>query len=259
MSASNLAWHRPGTGAGQAAAIPCMDMKKFLIFVVVRRIKLAFLKVFRDFFVRKGIASRPGDILLCFVGRLAMANPNYVGMGVRSSNGGMGVFIHERVPAGTRILEFTGKRLSRVLVDRAVTFNKPDYYLQVGENEFMGPSGLMDDYVNHSCHPNSGLEFERGRIFMKSLRDISFGTELTIDYATTQSAFPLRFSCKCGHRNCRGIIGNYNELPPHRQAYYRSRNVIAPYLLTEAEDEQDLDVYSIPKHQYSTTSIDTRH
>ena len=160
-----------------------------------------------------------------------MPGPYYVRLGVRSSQGGKGVFIHNRVPANTRIMEFTGKRFNRSMLDRAVRLNKPDYYLQVGENEFMVDSGGMDDYVNHSCNPNCGLEFDGGRIFLKSLRHISFGTELTFDYATTQENFPLRFTCGCGEQDCRGDIGNFDELPDWKKQYYLSWNVVAPYLV----------------------------
>ena len=160
-----------------------------------------------------------------------MSRAKFVGLGVRTSKGGKGVFIHDRVAAGTPILEFTGKRFGPEVIDKVVMFNKRDYYLQVDRELFMGPSGYMDDYVNHSCNPNCGLEFDNGRIIMKSLRNISFGTELTIDYATTQSGFPLRFFCRCGDRLCRGDIGNFDEIPHSRQLYYVDRNVVAPYLL----------------------------
>lgn len=164
-----------------------------------------------------------------------MPSPYYVGLGVRSCRGGMGVYIHEWVPANTLILEFTGKRVNRDTINRAFTMNKPDRFLQVEENTFMGHSGRMDDYINHSCDPNCGLEFRDGHVYLKSIRNISFGSELTFDYSTSQSGFPFRFLCHCGSRNCRHVIGDFTELPDSRKAYYLSKGVVAPYLVKNVD------------------------
>lgn len=162
-----------------------------------------------------------------------MSNPYFAKLGLRSSQGGLGVFVHEWVPQGTRILEFTGKRLGRGAVERALARNYPDGFLQVNENEFIGTSGRMDDYVNHSCNPNCGLEFNEGHIYLKAIKDISFGNEIAFDYATSQSDFPFRFICHCGDHGCRHEISDFSQLPDSRKSFYISKGVVAPYLLLE--------------------------
>ena len=158
--------------------------------------------------------------------------PYYVTLGIMPCRGGLGVFIQQWIPANTRILEFTGKIIDRDMINHIVTKGCSDSFLQVGENEFIGASGRLDDYVNHSCDPNCGLDFEDGRVYLKSIRIISRGSEITYDYATSQSLFPLRFSCKCESPDCRGDIGDFNELPVKRKKFYLSKSVVAPFLHT---------------------------
>ena len=53
---------------------------------------------------------------------------------------------------------------------------------QVDEDLYMGPSGEADDYVNHSCDPNSAFLHRNGDHFLVALKPIAAGTELTFDY-----------------------------------------------------------------------------
>lgn len=157
--------------------------------------------------------------------------PGLINLVTRSCNGGKGAFTRRNVPANTRILEFTGARVIREAVNRALADGGRDSFLQIDEDAFIGSSGSMDDYVNHSCDPNCGLEFTGERVYLKSIKPIRRGEELTFDYATSQKSFPFRFHCRCGSPECRGEIGDYNELPEQRKYLYLSMGVIAPYLI----------------------------
>lgn len=156
--------------------------------------------------------------------------PYFVTLGVMPCRGGMGVFIQQWIPANTRVLEFTGKRIDRAMINRIVSKGGSDSFLQVGQDEFIGASGRLDDYVNHSCDPNCGLDFEGDRIFLKSIKVIPRGSEITYDYATSQYTFPLRFNCQCENQECRGDIGDFDELSGKRKKYYLSKGVVAPFL-----------------------------
>ena len=116
--------------------------------------------------------------------------PYFVTLGIMPCRGGMGVFIQQWIPANTRILEFTGKRVDREMINLFASKGSSDSFLQVDENEFIGASGRLDDYVNHSCDPNCGLEFDGDRIYLKSIKVIDRGSEITYDYATSQYVFP---------------------------------------------------------------------
>lgn len=60
-------------------------------------------------------------------------------------------------------------------------------------------------YINHSCEPNCGL---RGDITGVAMRDIQASEEITFDYAMldNESDPNYNFKCKCGSKDCRGII-----------------------------------------------------
>lgn len=74
-----------------------------------------------------------------------------------------------------------------------------------------------DDFINHSCSPNCGLN---GQIAVVSMRDIKKGEELTIDYAMIDSGPWISFACRCGLEVCRKkISGNDWESPMLQKKY----------------------------------------
>jgi hypothetical protein len=145
-------------------------------------------------------------------------------------HGGLGVFADGQIYPDTIVLEFTGERVPREAVLQAARAGAADGFLQVGDNEFIGLSGRMDDYVNHSCEPNCGIDFRGDQVFLKAVRSIARGQELTFDYASTQSDFPFRFHCLCASPSCRGQIGNFEELSRSTRQYYESLGIVPRYL-----------------------------
>ncbi len=133
---------------------------------------------------------------------------------------GRGVFATARLRPGELILTFTGPRLHRSEIH-------PDlYHLQVSEEWYLGPSGGLDDHVNHSCTPNSG--FARG-LDLVALRDIQPGEEITWDYSTAIDEDDFSgFPCACGTTACRGIVASFRNLAPAVQA--RLVPGLLPYL-----------------------------
>lgn len=149
---------------------------------------------------------------------------------VRASHGGHGVFAMEAVTAGKRILEFVGPRVGRGEVERAAASGVGDGYLQIGADEFYALSGGPDDFVNHSCAPNTYIHSEAGLFYLVASVDIAAGDELYFDYGVTQIAFPFRFNCLCGAPACRGPIGNYDEIPAALINEYRAKGMVPPHV-----------------------------
>ena len=57
---------------------------------------------------------------------------------------------------------------------------------------------------NHSCDPNTWFVSD---IKMTARRDIQPNEEITYDYATSETAFPVIFDpCLCKSQNCRGKV-----------------------------------------------------
>ena len=79
-------------------------------------------------------------------------------------------------------------------------------------------------HLNHSCDPNVGV---RGQITFVAMREVSPGSELTIDYAMIDGDPSELMQCSCGTPDCRKITGNDWRLPELRRKYngYFSRYI----------------------------------
>jgi len=99
----------------------------------------------------------------------------------------------------------------------------------------MGPSGGIDDFFNHSCEPNAGLVIKEKKIFLKAIKNIKKGSEITWDYSTTmyEAEFPDKWEmdCVCGSKKCRQRIVDFKELPKKIQLRYIKAGVVPAYIL----------------------------
>ncbi len=137
-----------------------------------------------------------------------------------SAQHGRGVFARETIAAGEAILVFTGPLLHRSQLDPT------DYHLQIAEDFYLGASGTADDYVNHSCAPNSAFLKD---LELVALRHIEPGEEITWDYSTAIDEEDFTgFDCGCRQGECRGRVLSYRHLDAATQA--RLQPHLLPYL-----------------------------
>lgn len=153
---------------------------------------------------------------------------------IGESHLGRAVFATRRFIDGDTLMPFTGRRfradrLSSLMRGRA------DRFVQVTADHLMGPSGRIDDLVNHSCAPNAGLRFTAGGVWLVAIRDIAAGEEIAWDYSTTLAESNWHMICQCRSPECRRVIGNFATLAPDRQEWFRARNLVAPYLRRKDE------------------------
>ncbi len=142
---------------------------------------------------------------------------------------GKAVFAARSFDEGAPLLEFTGRRHRAEHVPSLMRGGS-DRYVQVTPDHYMGPSGRLDDLVNHSCDPNAGLRFTDDGVFLVAIRAIARGEEVTWDYSTTLAESNWHMICQCRAANCRRVIGNFSTIDAERQQFYRARNLVAPYL-----------------------------
>ena len=152
---------------------------------------------------------------------------------VRETHLGKSVFAARSFAEGERLVRFSGRRISAARLGRRLE-GASDRFVQIAANAYMGPSGRVDDLINHSCSPNAGLRFEGpdkgGAVYLIAIRPIAPGEEISWDYATTLSDPDWRLPCDCRSIDCRGTIAAFATLTPALQAWYLDRNVVAPYL-----------------------------
>ncbi len=122
---------------------------------------------------------------------------------IRKTAVGRGLFAKAAFLADTVLGEVTGKVHSND--------HRSDYCIDMGGKAVLEP-GPPFRFLNHSCDPNCQLNrwkhqvvdgVRLPRLWLISLRDITEGEELTIDYAwSAENAI----ECMCGSPKCRGFV-----------------------------------------------------
>lgn len=130
---------------------------------------------------------------------------------------GNGVFARRHIPAGERIIEYKGERITwDEATERAHRRGGPvnhTFYFSLHDGRVIdgGSRGNEARFINHSCEPNCEAYEEDGRIFIHALRDIERGEELNYNYALIYDerhtpALKRLFECRCGAPSCPGTM-----------------------------------------------------
>ncbi len=130
---------------------------------------------------------------------------------------GNGVFAARKIPAGARIIEYQGKRITEKQAEKRFGLD-PDnphhtffFSLESGKLIDGGDEGNDARWINHSCEPNCEAQEEKGRVFIHAMRDIMRGEELNYDYGLVidekmSKALKKAYECRCGNPDCRGTM-----------------------------------------------------
>ncbi len=130
---------------------------------------------------------------------------------------GKGVFATRKIPAGTQIIEYQGKRITEKQADKHFGLD-PDnpfhtffFSLENGKMIDGGVAGNDARWINHACDPNCEAKEEKGRVFIHALKDILRGVELCYDYGLiidqrVTKKLKASYECRCGSDNCRGTM-----------------------------------------------------
>jgi hypothetical protein len=123
-----------------------------------------------------------------------------------SSIQGRGLFARTALPKGTRVLEYTGEKISKE--ESAWRCQQQNWYIFSIDDQFDLDGNFEWNtarLVNHSCNPNCEASLEEGRIWINALRDIEPGEELTFDYGYDLEDY-REHPCHCGAAECAGFI-----------------------------------------------------
>ncbi len=156
---------------------------------------------------------------------------------VRKSKFGKCIFATKRIKKGETVCFLKGKAISTSEVKRLYETGKERRGdpLQIEDDEYID---LDEPYVciNHSCNPNAHM---RGRNELVAIRNIGTGGEITFDYSTTMwdekwSDFKepkWSMKCRCGNRNCRGVIKDFPTLPKEIKDKYLKGRLLPDFIL----------------------------
>ncbi|MGF6303005.1 MULTISPECIES: SET domain-containing protein [Paraburkholderia] len=135
----------------------------------------------------------------------------------RSPVHGRGLFANRAIAAAELVCEYKGARVTwrEVLRRCARDTSESDhtFYFDLDDGTVIdgGEGGNNARWLNHGCVPNCEAEIVDRRVFIRALRDIAPGEELTIDYALSvegrhTAELRARFRCHCAAPGCRGTM-----------------------------------------------------
>ena len=104
------------------------------------------------------------------------------------------------VRKGTRVAEYTGPRLSKNEADAANEESPITYLFGLGDGSIVIDGHCMAMFINHSCNPNCETEEIKGRVWIKAIRKIEPGEEITYDYCLYDGGDDEAI-CNCGAGN----------------------------------------------------------
>jgi SET domain-containing protein len=116
----------------------------------------------------------------------------------------VGVYAAAPIRKGTRIVEYTGERITVEEADRRYDGVSCTYLYGLDDGRTVIDGHGLGAYLNHSCDPNCEVDEVKGRVWLFAIRDIAAGEELVWDYNLYDDEDPA--PCYCGSRKCRGTM-----------------------------------------------------
>ena len=128
---------------------------------------------------------------------------------------------------GETLFWFSGKVID--FAEAASRGEKEGNPLQVDRDRYIDVEspGL---FLNHSCEPNAGL---RDSVRLIALRRIKVGEEIRLDYSTELMERHWTMVCRCGSRQCRGLIVDFDLLPPAIREKRLRQKIVQPYIVQQ--------------------------
>ncbi len=141
---------------------------------------------------------------------------------------GLGAFAAIPIAKGTRIIEYTGERITPEEADARYDDDNVDdphtYLFTVDKKTLVDATreGNEARFINHSCEPNCEAVNEDQRIYIEAVRDIAPSEELTYDYhlerpGRFRKEWQELYACHCGAPTCRGILLEPRKSRPRKQ------------------------------------------
>jgi len=158
------------------------------------------------------------------------------GFVIKRTQLGKAVFADRAFRQGEVLVPFLGPTIHRSTLPVAID-GECDRFVQIAPEHYLGPSGGIDDFVNHSCEPNAGLRFSATDIQLVAIKDIAKGDEIAWDYSTTSLDASRRMTCRCGAPSCRKSIAGFGSLPAGLQAKYCRLGIVPKYVVDRTRPE----------------------
>jgi len=119
---------------------------------------------------------------------------------------GTGAFAKSNIPAGTRVVEYSGERIDKEESWRRCEAGN-EFIFALNDQWDLDGSVPWNQarFLNHSCEPNCEAERIGERIWIIAIRDIPAGEELTFNYGYSLVDY-REHECRCGAAGCVGYM-----------------------------------------------------
>ena len=119
---------------------------------------------------------------------------------------GLGGFARHDIPAGTRVIEYVGEKITkRESLARCERSNEYIFAIDDAHDLDGNVSWNPARFLNHSCAPNCEAQFIDGQIWLVAIREIRVGEELTFNYSYDLEDY-REHPCRCGAASCVGYV-----------------------------------------------------
>ncbi|MFZ0419280.1 MAG: SET domain-containing protein-lysine N-methyltransferase [Candidatus Sulfotelmatobacter sp.] len=115
-----------------------------------------------------------------------------------------GVFTTTPIRKGSRVVEYSGPRLSPEEANQLYDGASRTYLYGLEDGKTVIDGEGMGAYLNHSCDPNCEVDEIKNRVWILAIRNIAAGEELLWDYNLYDDDDPA--PCHCGSTKCRGTM-----------------------------------------------------
>jgi uncharacterized protein len=123
-----------------------------------------------------------------------------------------GCYTTTSIRKGARVAQYTGHKLTKAEADQRYEDSPVTYLFGLGDGSIVIDGHAMAMFINHSCKPNCQTEEIAGRVWIKAIRNIEPGEEITYDYCLYDGADDEHAICNCGAPRCRGTMYSNKEM-----------------------------------------------
>jgi SET domain-containing protein len=132
-----------------------------------------------------------------------------------------GCYTTTPIAKNRRVAEYTGPRVSKDEADKTYEESPITYLFGLGRGEIVIDGHCVAMFINHSCDANCETSEIRGRVWIKSMRAIEAGEEITYDYCLYDGGDD-KAVCNCGTKKCRGTMYSKEEIRRRKAAANRT-------------------------------------
>jgi SET domain-containing protein len=133
----------------------------------------------------------------------------------------VGIYAATPIRKGTRVVEYTGPRITAEEADRIYEGAERTYLYGLDDGKTVIDGEGLGAYLNHSCDPNCEIDEIKGRVWIFAIRDIARGEELLWDYNLYDDDDPA--PCHCGSAKCRGTMYSRDWMAKMRRKEARKK------------------------------------